>query len=141
MLTSAAEFKAAAAKRRKTVDVEVEGLGTVRLRALSAGDAQQFQTDVKKAKADGENEEELAFRMIARSWIGEDGALWFTEAEGVDVARSLDPETYNTIAKAVLKLNGLAEGAVDDAAKNSGTSPDGSTPTGSPVISGTPTLM
>ena len=117
-LTSPQDFKAAASKRRKTTDVEVEGVGTVRLRALSAGDALQFQADVKKAGAEGLEQEEMAFVLIARSWIGEDGELLFPEADGIAVARSLDPETYNALAKEVLALNGLSKDAIEDAEKN-----------------------
>ena len=118
MSQSAQDFKAAAAKRRKTVDAEIEGVGSVRLRALSAGDATQFQQDVRKATANGGSTEELVFVLIARSWIGEDGELWFPDEEGVAVAKSLDPETFNAIAKEVLKLNGLDEKAVEEAEKN-----------------------
>lgn len=113
------EFQAVAVRRRKFVDAEIPHVGTVRLRALSAGDATRFQGDVQKAKADGKNQEELAFPLIARSWIGEDGELLFPEEEGVAFARSLDPDTYNAIAKEVLKLNGLNADAVEDAEKNS----------------------
>jgi hypothetical protein len=136
-LTSAQDFRDAAAKRRKTVDVEIDGLGTVRLRALSAGDAQQFQTDVRKAKADGKNEEELAFSLIARSWIDDAGQLLFPPdekgelTEGIAVAKSLDPTDYNIVATAVLRLNGLSAEAVKDAEGFSSASPNGSSPTDS----------
>jgi hypothetical protein len=125
------EFRDKAAKRRKIKDADIPDIGTIRLRALSAGDAQQFQSDVKKAKADGKNEEELAFSLIARSWIGDDGELLFPEEEGIAFARTLDPETYNAIAKEVLALNGLSETAIEDAEKNSGAGRNGSTPSDS----------
>ena len=132
-ITSPQDFKAAASRRRKTKDVEIEGVGTVRLRALSAGDAQAFQADVKKAAAEGRDQEELAFPLIARSWIGENGELWLPESEGVALAKALDPEIYNALAKEVLKLNGLdvpAEQAVERAEKNSDKPAAGPTPTG-----------
>ncbi len=136
MPISGADFKAAAAKRRKTADVDLDGLGTVRIRALSAGDAQRFQSEVKKA---GHDAEAMAFTLIARSWINEDGEPLFEEAEGVAVAQSLDPADYNALAKAVLTLNGLNEKAVDDALKNSETSAAVPMPTDSPESSDTPT--
>lgn len=117
-ITSPQDFKAAASRRRKAKDVEVPEVGVVRLRALSAGEALQFQSDVKKAGAEGLEQEEMAFTLIARSWIGEDGELLFPEEEGVAVARSLDPETYNALAKEVLALNGLSKDAIEDAEKN-----------------------
>ena len=118
-ITSPQDFKDAAARRRKTTDVALEGVGTVRLRALSAGEAQAFQADIKKAAADGRDQEELAFALIARSWVNEDGGLFFAEeAEGIAVAKSLDPETYNVLAKAVLALNGLSADAVEEAKGN-----------------------
>lgn len=129
-ISSPQDFKEKAAARRKTKDVSVEGLGTVRLRALSAGEAQAFQSDVKKAAAEGREPEELAFSLIARSWISEDGSLLFEEVEGVAVAKSLDPESYNAIAKEVLALNGLSADAVDVAEKNSERPAAESTPTG-----------
>lgn len=129
-ITSPQDFKDAASRRRKTKDVEIEGVGTVRLRALSAGEAQQFQADVKKAAAEGKDQEELAFSLIARSWVNESGGLFFEESEGVAVAKSLDPESYNALAKEVLALNGLSADAVDVAEKNSVTPAAESTPTG-----------
>lgn len=138
-IQSAEEFRAAAANRRKTVDVEVESVGTVRLRAISAWAAQRFQGEVRKLQAEGGDTEELAFILIARSWVGEDGEVWMPEDEGEAFARSLDPEIYNALAAAVLILNGLNKDAVGDAVKNSKASRKGSTPTGSPKNSDTPT--
>lgn len=135
----AEDFKAKASQRRKTVDVEVEGVGSVRLRALSAGDAIQFQADVKKATANGGSADALAFVLIARSWVGEDGEPWFPEEEGVAVAASLAPESFGVIAKAVLVLNGLDEGAVESAMGNSEAGEP--TPTDSPASSATPTSI
>lgn len=113
-LTTPQDFKAAAARRRKTVDVELDGL-TVRLRALSAGDAVRFQSEVRKAGEDGEA---LSFTLIARSWIGEDGELLMPEEEGEAFARTLDADTFTKLAKAVLALNGLSEKAIEEAEKN-----------------------
>ena len=138
---SAQDFREAAAKRRKTKDVEVPGCGMVRLRTLSAGDAQQFQAEVKKCAAAGEDAEGLAFSLIARSWIGADGDLWLPEEEGIVLAKSLDPETYNVVAKEVLKLNGLSGDAVDSAVKTSGASLGDITHTDSPASLDSPTSI
>lgn len=131
----------AAAKRRTTKDVEVEGLGTVRLRSLSAGDALKFQAEVRKCQSAGGDPEELAPALIARSWVGEDGELLMPEDEGAALARELEPKGYNALALAVLTLNGLTEEAVKDAEKNSEASPSDSTPSGSPEPSDTPTSI
>lgn len=133
MAISAEEFKekAAARRRAKTKDVTIPDIGVVRLRSLSAGDAIAFQGEVKRAKAAGQDENELTFPFIARSWIGDDGEPLFPEADGIAFAKTLDPETFAELAKEALKLNGLDDKAVDDAAKNSGASPDASTPSGS----------
>lgn len=141
MPISAAEFKANAAKCRKTVEKEYAGLGVVRLRALSAGDAQRFQAEVKRVTAAGGDAEALAFTLIALSWVDADDAPLFAEAEGVEMAKALTTETYNAIAADVLKLNGLNASAVDDALKNSESIPDAPTPTGSPESSATPTSI
>ena len=117
-ISSPQDFKDKAASRRKTKDVTVEGVGEIRLRALSAGEAQRFHSQVTKAKDEGQNEEELAFTLVARSWIGEDGDLWMPEAEGEAFVRSLDPAIYNEIAKEVLALNGLTKESIEAAEKN-----------------------
>lgn len=132
-ITSPQDFKEAASRRRKTKVVEVTDVGTVRLRALSAGDVVKFQHDVSKAAAEGRDQEELGFPLMARSWVGEDGSLWLSEAEGEALARSLDPATYKQVLKEILALNGLdvsAEEAVSRAEKNSDKPAAESTPTG-----------
>lgn len=130
-MQSLAEFRAAAARKRKTVEVEIAGVGAVRLRAQSAGDVQRFQSEVKKAEAAGTDYEALAFALIARSWVDENNEPWLDEAEGIELAKSLDPETFTAVVTEVLKLNGLSENAVETAIKNCEASPDDSTPTGS----------
>lgn len=127
------QFREAAAKRRKTVEVEIEGVGAIKLRALSAGDAQRFQAEVAKATKEGRDPEDLSFAFIARSWVDGNNNPWLPEDEGVELAKSLDPETYKAVVRAVLELNGLDEKAVDSALKNSDASPEESTPTGSPA--------
>lgn len=141
MPISAREFREAAARKRKTVDVEIEGVGSVRLRALSAGDAHRFQAEVQKAEKDGNDPEGLAFSLIARSWVDENNGPWLPEDEGVELAKSLDPETYRVVASAVLELNGLDKKAVEEAVKNSAGPGAGSTPTGSQPNSDTPTSI
>lgn len=118
MATSAADLKANAAKRRKTTTVEIDGLGAFCLRSLSAGDAVRFQSDVKRLQADGGDAEALAFTLIARSLIDDEGNPLMAEADAIEFAKSLDPSDYNTLAKAALSLNGLTETAVEDATKN-----------------------
>lgn len=129
-LQSAAQFREAAARKRKTVDVEIEGVGSVRLRALSAGDAQRFQAEVAKAEKEGRDPEELSFAFIARSWVDENNNPWLPEDEGIELAKSLDPDTYKVVVREVLVLNGLTREAVDEAVGNSTGNPDDSTPTG-----------
>lgn len=141
MAISAQDFreKAAARRQAKTKDVELPDIGAVRLRSLSAGDAIAFQSEVKKAQAAGRNEEELTFSFIARSWIDEAGELLFPEAEGIEFAKTLDPETFKALAEEALKLNGLSEEAVTDAENFSEASPPEYSPTGSQKTSASPT--
>lgn len=111
----------AAKQRRKTVDVPLPAFGEgveVRLRALSAGEALQFNREVTAAQEKGEDVEARALYMIARSWVDEEGEPLFPEEEGVEVLRGLSTEDYNALAKAVLKLNGMGAQAVEEAAKN-----------------------
>lgn len=126
------QFREAAARKRKTVEVEIEGVGAVKLRALSAGDAQRFQAEVQQAEKEGKDAEGLAFALIARSWVDGNNSPWLPEDEGIELAKSLDPETYKAVAKAVLVLNGLTEDAIKEAEKNSVEPGADSSPTGSP---------
>ena len=140
MPLSAEQFREAAAKRRKTKDVEIEGVGAVRLRALSAAGLQQFQHDVGEYQRQGKNVEELAFPLIAKSLVGEDGDLFYPDEDaGIAEARALDPATFSVLTDECLALNGLNATAVDDAAKNFEASREGSTPTDSPTNSDTST--
>jgi hypothetical protein len=107
-----------AAKRRKTMDVDVPDMGTVRLRAMSAGDALRFRAEVAAAEKEGGDSEQLAAVLIARAWVGEDGAVLFTEEEGVEVVRELSASVYAQLAQSVLQLNGLAAAATGEAVKN-----------------------
>lgn len=142
MPLNAEQFREAAAKRRKTKDVEIEGVGAVRLRALSAAALQKFQHDAGEYKREGKNVEELAFPLIAKSLIGENGDLFYPDEEvGIAEARALDPVTFSVLTDEVLSLNGLTVSAVDDAAKNSEASREGSTPTDSPTNSDTSTSI
>lgn len=118
MPLTAEDIKAAAARRRRTLDIDVPEFGVVRLRALSAGDVVRLQSDTKKAELEGREREEVAFDYLARSWIGESGDLLFPLEEGVQVAKSLDTVTYATLVRAVLKLNGMDAEAIEDAGKN-----------------------
>ena len=139
-IQSAAEFRAAAARHRRTVDVEIEGVGTVRLRALSAGAALQFHAEVRKCQAEGGSVEGLAFPLIAQSWVGDDGDLWLPEVEGIELAKSLDTAAFNKLAMAVMEMNGLSPDAVDESEKNfAEPGESGPTPTGSRSNSDTPT--
>lgn len=112
------QFQAAAAKRRKTLDVECAEFGIVRLRSLSAGDVVRFQHEVAQAKAKGESDEEVSFGMLARSWVAEDGELLFPIEQGIIEARSLDPALYTELTRAVLRLNGMSVEAIEESAKN-----------------------
>lgn len=110
-----------ASRKRRTVDVAVPEFGArveIRLRALSVGDTLQFRREIQAAQDGGEDAEERALYLIARSWIDGKGELLFEEAEGVAVLKDLCAETYNRLARAALKLNGLDDAAVQEAEKN-----------------------
>lgn len=141
MPISAEAFREAAARKRKTIEVEIEGVGAIRLRALSAGDAQRFQAEVKKAQDEKRDPEELSFAFIARSWVDGNNNPWLPEDEGIELAKSLDPETYKVVVREILKLNGLSEDAIREAEKNSAEPGADSTPTGSQASSDTPTSI
>jgi hypothetical protein len=129
----------AAARRRRTQDVEVPGVGTVRIVAMSAGAIHQFRHQTQKHQQAGKDPEELGFLLIAQSWVDEEGNPLLPVEEGEQVARELDSAAYNALASAVLKLNGMDPDAVDEAVKNSSASQSESTHSGSPENSDTST--
>lgn len=136
-ILNAADARAAVAKARKTKDVEVAGVGTFRLAALSAGAAIELQARMRGMT--GENEAEFGFLLIARSWIDEDGNPLLPEAEGIEFARELDQESAGALLETALVLNGFTQDAIDAAKKNSRPNPPGSTRTTSRKSSGTRT--
>lgn len=111
------ELRTAMAARRKTVDVAV-GVGSLRLRALSAGDLVRLNHQKHKALLAETDPEEVAFEYIARSWVNAENELLFTVEEGISAAKLLDQADYKVIAKAIAVLNGIDAQAVEDAAKN-----------------------
>lgn len=119
MPLTATEIRAAAEKRRKVEEVEVDELGgTVRLRALSAADWLRGEFETRQSEAQGRDPEEVAFGYIARSWIDENGELLFPLEEGIALVRTLDGATYSRLLKAVLRLNGRTAEAIEGAEKN-----------------------
>jgi hypothetical protein len=111
-LLTGEQIKAETAKRRRFDEVEVEELGgSVRLLALTAGDLIHLQSLRSESRA-------TSFEYVARSWVSESNDPLFPIEEGVAVAKSLSDEVYARILKAVLRLNGVAEDAIEQAEKN-----------------------
>jgi hypothetical protein len=138
-IVTAEEFRRRVAGGRKTEDVEVGELGTVRLRALSASDLVAVTAEIQKIQAAGGNPEEKSFELLARSWVDDSGEPLFPLDEGESIARSLAPESFRALSAAVVALNGMGPKAVEDAEKNSGASRSASTRTGSRKTSATRT--
>lgn len=129
----------AAARKRKSVDVDLGDGTAVRMMALTAGAGLQFQAEVQEIVKAGGDPETLGPVLIARSWVDDSGEPLLPEEEGKELALSFEADKYNRLAAAALKLNGLSENAVADALKNSGATRTDSTPSGSPETSVTPT--
>lgn len=111
----------------KTVDVALPRLGgEARLRELSGPEAVLFQGAVKKHMAAGGAPEEMGFPLLARTWIGEDGALMFAEEAEVR-ALGLPKEDLEALATAAIRLNGFDTEAVERAEGNSEATPSEST--------------
>lgn len=119
MPLTAEELRARRQARRRTKDSEVPELGTVRLQALPAGDAVEFQAGIQKEQSEGRDGSALMFDLVARSWIDADGNPLFPIAEGVAEARALAPKDFEHVLKDVLLLNGMSKEAVAEAEKNS----------------------
>lgn len=132
-LTSADELRRAT-RIRRTVDVEVPDLGTVRLVALTAGEA----IEISGRLGAGEDEVALTFEYVVRSMVDEAGDPVFAAEEAEAIGRSLPPLAFRRLQQEYLALNAVGVPA-EAAAKNSGASRDASSRTGSRKRSGTPT--
>jgi hypothetical protein len=118
MPITAEEFKAAAAKRRKTDDAAIEGYGVIRLRSLSALALIAFNHELEKAAGAGESTTALTAKLVAMSWIDDEGKPLFADLDvGAAEAGSMDEEAYAELVNRIYTLNGMRQAAVTE--KNS----------------------
>jgi len=101
--------------RRLVVDVPEWG-GEVIIQAMSVGAAQSL------------SEQDSIVDTVIASCVNEDGSPLFSPEDKDTLRRTLSLSSCKLIADAALTLNGATKAAVEDMAKNSGTGPNGASP-------------
>jgi hypothetical protein len=97
----------------QTEDVEVPGMGVVRVRTVSVGDRCRLEF-----ASEGKDREGYRARLVVASAVDEDGKPLFTY-EDVDKINALPAYVIDPIVEAVMRLNALSASDVEDARKNS----------------------
>lgn len=94
--------------------------GTVRVRALSAGERDQFEASVVKAKGKDVqiNRTNLRARLVAMSVVGEDGTTLLLKEEDIVPLSYQSAAVVERIFEVCQRLSGLAPNDVEELAKN-----------------------
>ncbi len=111
--------------RRKTVDVEVDDVGTFTLREMSGTERDRFE-DGTFSEKDGKrtvNTLYLRARLVALCLVDENGSRMYQDAEVELLSDAVPSSVLNKIFDAAQKLNGLDPAAIEAAAKNSAGTP------------------
>jgi hypothetical protein len=116
--------------RRRIVEVEIEGLGKVRLKSLSAGFWQRIADINAGSESEGAKRIRVSAESIAYSWVDEDGKpILKSVQEALD---DLEIEYFNAIAQGILDQFGQKNKSESDSIKNSESVPTSSLPLTSP---------
>lgn len=104
----------AAAKNRKTRDVEIERLGgSIRIREMSTAEMMAYRKEVAEM-----DNAEAGMHLVARCWVDEDGALLFSGESALADLGSLPMEVLNEVSTAVVEVNGIGDKAEQEAGKD-----------------------
>lgn len=115
-----------------TDEVKIRDGQAVRLRALTSGERFRWM----KLQIEDKDLDPLA-ALIVFSAIGEDGQPLFKMSD-VHVVASFDAAIIEKLSDRVAELSGIGGEAVEDAGKDSETTPNSETPSGSPESSDAP---
>lgn len=133
MLTRAEFLKTTDLKREA---VEVDGLGTVLMREMSYGERLKLAESME-----GMKEEDQAVIFVAVALCEPDGSPMFGPDELDEAAEQIKAKpvrTIETLQAAFLRLNGISQEAIEEAAGNSIAIRNGTGSSGSPETSDTP---
>jgi cytochrome c553 len=107
----------------------VPGLGSCFVRAMSAGERDEFEVAHAKGKS-----RDFRARLVACTVCDEDGELVFSTAD-IPALSALPAATLQPLVAAAVEVNRLSEADVKDleeAAKNSSSGPNGNSSSDSP---------
>ncbi len=127
----------AGAKKLQTKDVEVPGLGTVRVRKLSARQRDIHEQAVYAAREKGGADPEFRARVVAMGLVGEDNKRLFVD-DDIEEVSTLGADIVDLIYDEIAEMSGMSKKRVEQAEKNSEPRPGSSSPTGLPENSGAP---
>lgn len=131
LLTRAAFFDAQDLKHE---DVEVPQLGgSVRIRMMTGAERDEFREHMATFE-NGVPVSTMSAALLVQTCIDESGARMFSMEE-IDQLREKSAVALDTMAKVAMRLNGLGNAAVADAAKNSESGQSGDSGSASPESS------
>lgn len=124
--------------KRKSVDLEIAGVGTFRLVEMSGADRDRFEAaafvetvDVVDGKPQVRrkiNGVDLRARLVAASLVGADGVRLFADDEVGQLSAGVPSSILQTLFAAAQKLNGLDGEAVEAAKENFDAAPIDASP-------------
>jgi hypothetical protein len=91
--------------------------GSVWVRSLTVGERDSIDADFNAARRTGKTPDNLRARMLIRGCCNADGSALFSESDIGDVNK-LPATILEKIFDAILKINKIGSGAVEDAEKN-----------------------
>lgn len=91
--------------------------GSVWVRSLTVGERDQIDADFNTSRNKGKTPENLRSRMLIRGCCDADGKPLFSESDVVEVNK-LPATILEKIFDAILKINRIGAGAVEEAEKN-----------------------
>jgi hypothetical protein len=113
----------------ESAEVEIPGLGTARVRAMTAAERDRFEF----LATAGEKTGRRSFRaLLACFTLCDDAGKRILEEKDLTALGELPATTLEPITDAALKLNRISSGDVDEMEKNSEAIPSGSSSSGSP---------
>lgn len=99
----------------KTEEVPVDGFGLVRLRQITAGEAETLRS--LKAGHEEEARKEFAYRLLVRSVFDAQDQAIFSD-DDIDLLRNSSDAGLQQLTVAVLKLNGYLKDEASGSLKN-----------------------
>jgi len=99
-------------------EFEVDKWGTVRIRALSAGERLDIVRQFGEGKLTNENAFAFFARLIALSMVDEEGNLLFDPDKDIDAIQSRNWNRLQFVADRIMIFNGMTSDAPKELSKN-----------------------